>query len=76
MKKQYSIQMLVNGEWVMARIPSGQGYRVNNLPTSRETAEKDIAYFKEWWEIANHHNQPVPTEYRIVSRVISEWEAE
>jgi hypothetical protein len=74
--KQYQVQMKLDGKWVMGRYPTGQGWRTANPPTTREKAEKGIEELKDGWVRYNYMRHTPPTDYRIVSRIVTDWEVE
>lgn len=71
---EYQMQMLVDGEWKHARYPTGQGYRYHLNPPKISTVEADIPKLRAEWEKNWNHNPKVPTDFRIVCRMVSDWQ--
>jgi hypothetical protein len=69
---EYTMQMKVAGEWKHARVPTGQPYRRNTTDIS--IVKADIERYKVEWRKNWNHNPEVPTDFRIVSRMVSDWQ--
>lgn len=70
---EYQIQMKVNGEWKHARYPDGRGWCSAQNPKDVETCKKGIEGMREAWRDNWCKNPKVPTDFRIVVRIVSEW---
>lgn len=74
---EYYIQMKVNGEWKpalnMLLLPWRKGQPVREI----EKAEQGMQALQGLWaeNYRNHPQEKIPTDFRIVARVVSEWEA-
>ena len=75
--KEYKVQALEKGKWIVARIPF---CGVCKTMYSISEANDFIVRCKEEWEKAVRENKDnysfVPTDYRIVSREVTEWKPE
>lgn len=75
MAKEYKVQMKVDGEWKNGRRPNTGKSRIF---TDKDEAKRHAYYLKNRWveygEIWN--DVKVPTDFRIVSREVSDWMSE
>ena len=77
--KEYKVQSLEKGKWMIARIPFGDSM-VNKVFTNEAEANRCLlTCIKKWEDFKKNYPQYAndatnPTDFRIVEREVTEWE--
>lgn len=75
--KQYTVQMKINNKWVSAHAPNNL---IKTLKNDKQAILKNYNAIKEsWHDYSNKYNGKLinpPTDFRIVSRNVTEWTEE
>lgn len=72
---EYKVEMMQRRAWQPAKAPFGATY--NKAVNSMAEADAILRTVRESWdkEELSRYNIYKPTKYRIVSRMVTEWEA-
>lgn len=78
--KEFKVEMLVKGKWVTPRIPFGGGNPGKICDNVAEANTRYLACINAWEKYKRNfpqyaNNSCNPTDFRIVSREVTEWEA-
>ena len=71
---EYKIQMFRAGKWVTGQIPYAG--HISIVADSIESARKMVDIAKEKWNNLDRPAHEKPTEWRILSRKVTEWKPE
>ena len=74
--KEYKVEMLQRGNWVMAHAPFGSIYAFKRISNVQQAKKKINECQKKWEDAIDlypKYAKDLPTDYRILTREVSEW---